>query len=209
MDTISEGVHNAHEVLAELRVVVVDVATVEEAHMVGVFCLVSFGVAMIPCLEFLRGVFWECAVGIDFHHAIENRFHRLQTERSIDYGGHGGCHSAHKIGVGKHHLTEPGFLGAVLDASRLDNVANSHVVRTGYLAALAVEAVFQRLIEECGFLKAQTFSIGTRLLRTGIFGLHGGNGAIHRAHCALEALLEVVFAYVHRVVSHIAVTRFF
>jgi hypothetical protein len=56
----------------------------------------------------------------------------------------------------------------MLDACRLNNVANAHIRRTSHLATLTIKTPLERLIKELGTLQSQTFTIGARLLGTWI-----------------------------------------
>jgi hypothetical protein len=85
-------------------------------------------------------------------------------------------------------------MGAVFDTGCLDDISDLDTVRTSYLTAFAVEAELERLIEEVGVFQPIAQQVGTGMLRTGVFRLHGRDWAIDGADAALQALLIVVRA---------------
>ena len=106
MHTIAESVGYSHEILAELRIVVVDIATMEEADMLLKRILTRFGVALEPRFEFLSRIFRERAVSIDFKHTVHHHLHRLQAEREIGHRSDHCGECAHKIGVCEQFVAE-------------------------------------------------------------------------------------------------------
>ncbi len=63
------------------------------------------------------------------------------------------------------------LLLAVLCPGALNDIANFHIRRAGDLAALAVNAVLQRLVVQRAILQTQAFAVRPRLFRAGIAGL--------------------------------------
>ena len=106
MHTIAESVGYSHEILAELRIVVVDIATMEEADMLLKRILTRFGVALEPRFEFLSGIFRERAVTVDLKHAVHHHLHWLQAKREIGHRSDHRGECAHKISVGKQLVAE-------------------------------------------------------------------------------------------------------
>ncbi len=60
------------------------------------------------------------------------------------------------------------LLLAVLCPGALNDIANFHIRRAGDLAALAVNAVLQRLVVQRAILQTQAFAVRPRLFRAGI-----------------------------------------
>ena len=106
MHTIAESVGYSHEILAELRIVVVDIATMEKADMLLKRILTRFGVALEPRFEFLSGIFRERAVTVDLKHAVHHHLHWLQAKREIGHRSDHRGECAHKISVGKQLVAE-------------------------------------------------------------------------------------------------------
>ena len=135
-------------------------------------------------------------MGVDAESGIHYLFHRFQSQRGVDYGSDQGGHVAHEVGVGEHAVTQSGRFLAVLDACRLDYVANLHVGRAHYLTSLAIKTVFKCLVIEEGLLKPVALTVGAGLLRTREIGIDRRYGTIDRADGTLYTLLEVIVAYI-------------
>ena len=193
-DAPAQRVEHLHQVLAELRVVVVDIAAVEIRHEFVEALLLLLGLAAEPRLEPHRRVLGERATAVDLQHLVHQEFHRLEAEREVHHRGHARGHAAHEVGVAEHRVAQRGPRVGVFDAGGLDDVADLDVVGAGHLAPLAVEAVFQRLVVEIGPLEAVSLAVGTGLLRAGVVGIDGRDGAVDRADGALYARLEIVVA---------------
>ncbi len=188
----AQRVHHPHEILAQRRVVVVDVAAVEIAHLFGESRL-RLALLAHPPLERAEGVFGEGAAMIDAHDLIHDHLHGFEPHRGVDDRRQRRRERSHQIGVGEHELAQSRPLLAVLDARELDDVADTHVRRAGHFAAFAVEAVFERLVVEAGLFQAQAFAVGPRLLRPRKERIGSRRGAIDRADSTFDALLEIVF----------------
>ena len=194
LHTVANGVHYLHQVLRQLRIVVVGVATVEIAHLMSKLALCGSGVFAIPRFEALARVFGECGVRRDAEHGIHCSLHRVKLQRSIHHGSHACGKAAHNVGVGKQNLAQPWTLFAVFYARQLNDVANLHTRRACHLAALAVEAVFQGFVVELSILQAIALAVRTGLLWSRIIRIYGKHRTIDRAYRTLQALFEIVFA---------------
>ena len=85
---------------------------------------------------------------------------------------------------------------SVLFAGGVDYVGNPHPRRARLLAALAVKAIFKVGIEKRGVHHAQSLPVRAGLLGAGIGGKDLHHGAEVGADGALDALLEIIEAYV-------------
>ena len=194
MNAVTARVHDLDKVLTQLREVIVDVAAVEVAHEAVEALLLRLGVTMEPRLKLCPRVGGELAVPVNLHHFVEHRLGRLEAEEEVGQRSHQGSHGTYKVGAGEHTVAQTWRMGAVLDAGCLNDVAHLHSVRTGHLAPLTVEAKLECLVEEVGVFEPIAQQVGAGMLGTGIFRLHGRDGAIDRADAALQALLVVVRA---------------
>ena len=101
---------------------------------------------------------------------------------------------AHEIRVRQHDVAELGLRVVVLDAGGLDNVRHFHAGRAHDFAALAVQAVLERLVEEVRILEAEPLSVGAGLFGAGVARVHRHDRAIGRADGAFHAFLEIMRA---------------
>ena len=151
-------------------------------------------VALEPAFKALGGVFREGAVLVDGHGRVQDRLGRAEAGHAVDERGERTGERAHEIGAGEDPVAELGLGLGILDAGGLDDVGDIHAGRAGDLAALAVEAVFQRFIEEVRVFQAEAFPVRTGLFRAGIAGIGRNDRAIGGTDRALHALFEVVGA---------------
>ena len=158
----------------------------------------------VPLLESLERIGRERAVPVYAHHAMEHRLDRSQPQGEVRERREVVRQRAHKVGVGQHAVAKTRRMGAVSDAGSLDDVAHLHVMRARHFATLAVEAQFERLVEELHALQSVAFIVRPRLFWARIVGLHGRDGAVDRANGAFETLFEVerTFAFYLCFVCH-------
>ena len=71
---ITDGIHHLNQVLTQFWEVVIHIAAVEIAHVVGVSVLLLSGMALEPSSELLAAIGGECAVLVDGHHAVHHHF---------------------------------------------------------------------------------------------------------------------------------------
>ena len=133
---------------------------------------------------------------VDAEQVVHHGFHGLERNRCVDNRSESRCHRADKIGACEHAVAQRRAVFAVFYTCKLDDVADFDIGRACHLASLAIEAIFQRFVVEVFATKAQSFSVGTGLLRSGIFGAHGNYRAVGCASRAFEALLKIVCAYI-------------
>ena len=142
------------------------------------------GTAFQPAFETLAAVFRESAVLVDGKGRVED--------------GLGDAEPGHAVHDGRKRagqtVAEFRLLLAVFDAGGLDDVGDIHAGGTDDLASLAVQAVFEGLVEEVRVLEPETFSVGTGLLRAGIARIHRHDRTVGRAYGAFHALFEVMRA---------------
>ncbi len=189
LHTDVHGIEHLYQLLAKLRVVVVDVAAVEVGDLPRKAGL-RFFLLLVPAAEGALGVFGQIAVGGDPQRLVQHHFHWLEAGGEVDYRGHQGRHAAHQIGVGEDELADPRFEAAVLVLGLGDDVADAHPARAGYFAAFAVGAVLEGAVKELRALDPQPLPIRARLFRAGV----GWVGLCHRAvggtDGAFDALIE-------------------
>ena len=189
----AQGVEHLHQVLAQLRVVVVHVAAVEVGHLLRKRRLL-LAASFEPALEAAAAVFGKGTPVVDFHRGIQYRFGNGQACDAIDDGCERPCQLSHEIGRGKHPVTQLGRMGIVLDTCTLDKIRHFHAGRAGNLAALAVEAILERIAEEIRVLEPQAFAVRAGLLGAGVQRIYLKYRTIGRADGALHAFLEIVRA---------------
>ena len=129
-----------------------------------------------------------------FHHPVQHRLGGLQPQGKIHHRGKRRGKRSHQIGIRQHEITHGGFFLAILDTRRLDNIPDAHIRGTSHLAALAIDAVFQRFIIKIGLFQPQALPVRTRLFRSREIGIRSRNRTIHRAHGALDTLFKIVIA---------------
>ena len=189
----AQGVHHLHEILAQLRVVVVHVAAVEVSDLLFELRLL-LGVAFQPAFETTAAVFRESAVLVDGEGRVQKGLRDAQRRGPVHDGSERAGERAHEVRIRKHDVAELGLRMVVLDAGGLDDVRDVDAGRAGDLAALAVQAVFEGLVEEVRVLEPEPFSVGTGLLGAGVARVHRHDRAVGRADGAFHALLEVMRA---------------
>ncbi|MNO77274.1 hypothetical protein D3C76_683770 [compost metagenome] len=145
------GVEHLHQLLAELRVVVVDVTAVEIGYLTFEAGLTGF-LFLVPAAEGALRILGQIAVGGDPQRLVQYQLHRLEACGEVDHRGHQGRHAAHQIRVGEHELAYSRFEAAVLVLGLGDDVADAHPARAGHFAALAVGAVLEGAVKELGVL---------------------------------------------------------
>ena len=150
----------------------------------------------VPGLESFGGVFRERAAVVDLQHLVHDEFHGAQAECEIHQRGHRRGHGAHGVGVGEHRVAQRRSSFGIFYPGRLYDVADLHIVGACHLAALAVEAVFQRLIVEIRAFEAVALAVRTGLFRPRVVGVDGRDRTIDRAYGAFDTRLEIVVAYV-------------
>ena len=196
MYTISEGVHNRHEILAQLGIIEVGIAAVKIADML-LECILSRGsVLLVPVHESLGGVFRQGAVLVHANGRMHDALDGSETQREVCDGGEGARKRTYLVRTGEHHVAELGSLAAIVYAGLLDKVCDAHARRARDLAALAVEAVFQGIVEEDSVLEPVSLAIGAGTLGAAVCGVVCHDGAHRLTERALLALLEVLGAYV-------------
>ena len=125
---IAETIHDADEVLAQLGVVVVHVAAVEEGHLPRESLLRGGSMAAVPRGEGSVGVFGEDAAVVDGHDLVHHDPHGLQGHGRIDDRRKGRGERTDQVGVRQYEVAQRRVaLGPVLDPRRLDDVADAHV----------------------------------------------------------------------------------
>ncbi|MNS85614.1 hypothetical protein D3C72_1194820 [compost metagenome] len=189
LDTNVHGVEHLHQLLAKLRVVVVDVAAVEVGDLARKAGLRLF-LLLVPAAEGALGIFGQVAVGGDPQRLVQRQLHRLEPRGEVDHGGHQGGHAAHQIGVGEHELADPRFEAAVLVLGLGDDVADAHPAWAGHFTALAVGAVLEGAVKELRALDAQPLPIRARLLGARVGGVGLGHRAVGGTDGAFDALIE-------------------
>ena len=192
MNTITAGIHDLDEVLTQLRIVVVDIATMEITDKMLIVLLLSLSVTMEPSLELCATVSWELTVMIDLHHFVQHRLCGRQAQEEVGQRRYERSHRTDKIGIGQHAVTQTGAVLTVLDAGFLNDVAYFDAMRTGYLTTLTVETEFQSLVEEVGILHSVAHQIRSGMLRSRVVGLYSRHRAVDRTNAALQTLFEVV-----------------
>ena len=124
---ISESIHDLHEVLCKLRIVVVCIAAMEIADLLCVCFLLLESMSLEPCFESLSCIFRECPVVIDSKDTIHNGLHRLQSESKVHYRSHCGGQRSEHVSVCQHKVTKFRFLAAILQTGVLDKVTDLHI----------------------------------------------------------------------------------
>ena len=152
------------------------------------------GTAFQPAFETLAAVFRESAVLVDGKGRVEDGLGDAEPGHAVHDGRKRAGQMPHKVGIGQHPVAEFRLLLAVFDAGGLDDVGDIHAGGTDDLASLAVQAVFEGLVEEVRVLEPETFSVGTGLLRAGIARIHRHDRTVGRAYGAFHALFEVMRA---------------
>ena len=189
LDADVHGVEHLHQLLAELRMVVVDVAAVEVGDLALEAGLTRF-LLLVPAAEGALGVFGQVTVGGDPQRLVQHQLHRLEAGGEVDHRGHQGGHAAHQIGVGEHELADPRLEAAVLVLGLGDDVADAHPARAGHFAALAVSAVLEGAVKELRALDAQPLPIRACLLGAGVGRIGLGHRAVGGTDGAFDALIE-------------------
>ena len=192
MDAITAGIHDLDKVLTQLRIVVVDIATMEIADKMLVVLLLSLSMTMEPSLELCTTVSRELTMMIDLHHLVQHRFCGRQTQEEIGQRRYEGSHRADEIGICQHAVTQTRTVLTVLDTGFLDDVSDFDAMRAGYFTTLTVETELQGLVEEIGILHAVAHQIRSGMLGSRVIGLHGRDRAVDRTDAALQTLLKVV-----------------
>ena len=154
-----------------------------------------------PFLECLVRVVWKCPAPINANDAVQNLLHRGCAQKGIHDSGHDCCQPPHEVGACEGNFARPGDLFPIPYPRVLDDVSDPYSRRTGNLAALAIEAVFQCLVIVGTILQSQPFSVRTGLLRSGVGRICRHDRAVDRADRTFEALLKVVI--VHLVDFHL------
>jgi hypothetical protein len=103
---------------------------------------------------------------IDFKRRIEQGVPVL-AGGGVDQRGKRRGEGAHQVGMAEDGIAQRRLLLAVLCARALDNIANFDIRRAGDFAALAVDAVFQRLVVQRAVLQAQALAVRPGLFRPG------------------------------------------
>ena len=188
-----KGVEHPHQVLAQLRVIVVHVAAVEIGHLFGK-CGLRLRLPLQPRLETLPAVAGEAPPVVDLQRGVHHGLGRTEAGHGVDDGREGTRHRAHQVGVGEDPVPQLGRGLVVADTRRLDQVGHVHPGGAGDLAALAVHAILEGIIEVLRILEAEPFPVRPGLLGAGIQGIHLQHGTINRAHGAFHALLEIMAA---------------
>ena len=152
------------------------------------------GTAFQPAFEATATVFGEGAMLVDGEGGVEDRFRDTEAGRSVHDGGERTREAAHEVRIGQNDVAELGLRMVVLDTCCLDDVGDMYAGRAHDLAALAVQAVLQGLVEEVRILEPEPFSVGAGLLGAGIARVHRHDRAVGRADGALHALFEIVRA---------------
>ena len=183
------GVEHLHQLLAELRVVVVDVAAVEIGYLALILGLGGL-LLLVPAAEGALGIFGQVTVGGDPQRLVQHQLHGLEAGGEVDHGGHQGGHAAHQVGVGEHELADPGFEAAVLVFGLGDDVADAHAAWAGDFTALAVGTVFEGAVEQLRALDPQPLAIRARLFGAGVGRVGLGHRAVGGADGAFDALIE-------------------
>ena len=116
MDTIACCIHDLHEVLSQLREVIIDVTAVEIAYMFPVSVLLWGSIALEPGLELPAAVGREAAMLVNPHHAVEHRLDRFQAQGSIHYGCDPIRHRTDKVSIRQHPVAQDRTMCAVFDA---------------------------------------------------------------------------------------------
>jgi len=78
----------------------------------------------------------------------------------------------------------------------MDKIRDLNPGRTGNLAALAVHAILQVLIEKILVLKTKPLTIGTGLLRSGVQRIDGHDRTVSGADRTFDALFEIIETYI-------------
>ena len=193
LDPDAEGVHHLDKVLSELRVVVIDIAAVEIGDLFGEGGLAT-ATAFEPAFETRRAVLREGPVPVDGEGSVQDGLRHAERGHAIDDGGERPGELAHEVGRGQDPVAQFRCAVVIADPCGLDDVGDMDPGRTGYLAALAVEAVLQGLVEEIRVFQAQPFAVRTGLLRAGIEGIDLDDRAVGGTHGAFHALFKVVRA---------------
>ena len=192
---VTQRIHYTDHILAQLRVIVIDVAAVEIRDLTLERRLLLRRVTTVPRLERPVRILREDTAVVDTHHLVHDHTHGLGRHGRIHHRRQRRGKRTHEIGVGEDVVADRGVVfGAVLDTRRLYDVAYAHVRRAGNLTPLAVETVLQRAVEEVGLLQTQALAVGAGLLGARIVGIHRRYGTIDRTDGALDALFEIVFA---------------
>ena len=190
-DAHAQGIEHLHQVLAQLREIVIHIAAVEIGHLLGENRLL-LGPALEPALETAGDIGRERPALVHLQEGVQGRFGDGHPRDAVHHGRERTGQRAHEIRGGQDAVPELGLGLVVLDAGRLDEVRHVHAGRAGYLAAFAVEAILERIIEEIRILQAQALTVGAGLLGAGIQRIHLQHRAVRRTDGALHALLEVV-----------------
>ena len=124
---ISESIHDLHEVLCKLRIVVVCIAAMEIADLPCICILFLQSMSLEPCFELLPCIFRKSPVMVDCKYTVHYSLDRLQTESKVDYRGHCGRQRAKHICICQHEITKFRLLAAVLESGVLDKVSYLHI----------------------------------------------------------------------------------
>ena len=138
----------------------------------------------------------ESPVAVDPQSRVHHSLHRLGRHHVVDNRGERSCHPAHEVSAGEHTVAETRDGVAVAAAGGMDKVGDLHTGRTGDLAAFAVHAVLQVLIEEKLVLQTKSLPVRSRLLRSRVQRIDSHNRTVGSADCTLYALFEIIETYV-------------
>ena len=80
--SITTGIHQLHQILTQLRIIIIGITPMEKGHKPMVLFLLM-SMLLIPLFKGLEGIRRERAMLINAHHAVQHRFHRLQSQSKI------------------------------------------------------------------------------------------------------------------------------
>ena len=92
--------------LAERRIVIVDIASVEIAYLPVETSLVGLGTAVEPRDELSRCVSGEAAMAVDAECAVHDILHRFHGKRGVNNRSADCGDRPHYIGLGKHGVAQ-------------------------------------------------------------------------------------------------------
>lgn len=147
IDSVPECVHHRHEILAELRIIVVGITSVEITYLPPVGTLTICRMLVEPGCECLACITRHWSTLGYAYGLVQHYFGRLQTETPVDDRGERHSKRAYEIGVGDHQFAYAGAV-PVFHLGSLYEVSNLDVAGTCHLATLAVEAILDGVIIE-------------------------------------------------------------
>ncbi|MNZ91370.1 hypothetical protein D3C78_1103520 [compost metagenome] len=190
-------IEHLDQILAQLRMVVINEAAVEERDLLGITPL-GLRLLTVPAAEGTERVFGQFAAMVNLQRLVEQGTHRLKPGSGINNRRKWRRQRAHEIGMAEDSVTQRGLALGKVGAGALNDVADFDVGRAGHLTAFAVGAILQRLIIQRRILQSQALAVRPRLFWPRIERIHLGHRTIGGTDGTFDAILKtVVFMQAH------------